>query len=829
MKKLFLLATAIFFSLTSQAQLQSPSEFLPHELGAQFTPHHMLVQYMEHVAQQSPLVELTEYGRTNKDRPLLLAYIGSTENLDRLDAIRENNLKRTGLLDGATDPALNDILVIWLSFGVHGNEAAGPESAMNAIYELLTHPDRDTWLANTVICYDPTINPDGYDRYTHWYRNVSNTIPDPKPSAREHDEPWPGGRVNHYLFDLNRDWAWQTQVESRQRMARFNQWLPQVHVDVHEQGYNSPYYFAPAAPPFHAYITDWQAEFQETIGKNHARYFDENGWLFFTKERFDLLYPSYGDTYPTYNGAIGMTYEQGGIGAGRAVIMDNGDTLTLYDRIAHHTTTVLSTIEISSQHADKLIEEFTEYWSKAQSDPPGNFKTFVLPATNSAGRLASFTKLLDRNGIEYGRAGSRTTLTTYDYQSGATKRLDVQPKDLVISAYQPKAVLTQILLEPETFVEDSITYDITAWSLPYAYGLEAYASTQRLDPQQPFEPATVSVPSTLDAYAYLLAWDDLSDARFLAEAIQRGFQVRYAAEPFRVDNKDYDRGTLVITRADNRKRDPFDEPLQALARKHNQNLVATQTGYVQSGSDFGSGNYRLIEAPKALLLSGESTRSNSFGQAWYYFEQDIGLDVTVRDADQLSRIDLDEYNTLILVDGRYRWSESVRDQVGDWISGGGHVIAVGSAAGNLAGQDGFSLQRAESISTGEEPNNESDYAGQERRYISNLIPGAIFKVHMDGTHPLAYGMGDHYFTLKTSGTAYAKIQNGWNVGTLGEDLMISGFAGQSAREAQKNTAVFAVQSRGRGAITYMVDNPLYRSFWEQGKFLFSNALFFVGN
>jgi len=829
MKISTLLAAACLLAFTIQAQVQSPSEFLPHTLGDQFTPHHMLVQYMEHVAGESPMVELTEYGRTNKDRPLLLAYIGSPENLNRLDAIRRNNLRRTGILTGETDPELDDILVIWLSFGVHGNEAAGPESAMNAVYELLQHPDRDKWLERMVICYDPTINPDGYDRYTHWYRNVSNTVPNVDPNSREHREPWPGGRVNHYLFDLNRDWAWQTQVESRQRMARYNEWLPQIHVDVHEQGYSSPYYFAPAAPPYHQYITDWQAEFQVTIGQNNARYFDKNGWLFFTKERFDLLYPSYGDTYPTYNGAIGMTYEQGGIGAGRAIQLPNGDTLTLHDRIAHHTTTILSTIEVSAEHADQLIEEFTDYWQSSQNTPPGDYTTFVISGDSPEGRLRSFCALLDRNGIRYGRAGKATSMQAFNYQTGEVEQIAVDENDLVVSAYQPRAVLTQILLEPETYVEDSITYDITAWSLPYAYGLEAYASTQRLMPNGDFSFTSPTFATATDAYAYLLPWNDLSDARFLAQALRHGFKVRYATKAFRVDDIDYAPGTLVITRADNRKRGAFDTPLQALARKYGQPLVATQTGFMQSGPDFGSRAYRLIEQPRVLLLGDEGVRTNSFGQAWYYFEQDINLPITIRAANDLQQIELSDFNTLIMVDGRYRLDDGTLSKLNTWLNDGGHLIAMGSANASLAGQSGFSLQRTSAEGGDSAVPEYPDYAGQERRYLSNLIPGAIFKVRMDATHPLAYGIGDTYFSLKTSNTAYAKMESGWNVGYLTDDLMIAGFAGKNAREGQRNATIFGVQRKGEGTVTYLVDNLLFRSFWENGKFLFSNAVFMVGN
>jgi hypothetical protein len=223
------------------------------------------------------------------------------------------------------------------------------------------------WLKNELVIMDPCINPDGRDRYVNWFNSVVSIVPNPQTAAREHQEPWPGGRTNHYNFDLNRDWAWQSQQESRFRLKLYNEWLPMVHVDFHEQGFNEPYYFAPAAEPFHEVITPWQREFQLLIGKNNAKYFDANGWLYFTKERFDLLYPSYGDTYPTYNGAIGMTFEQGGIRGGLAVINEDGDTLTLADRLEHHYTTGLSTVEIASNNSSKLVSEFKKYFGRCCS------------------------------------------------------------------------------------------------------------------------------------------------------------------------------------------------------------------------------------------------------------------------------------------------------------------------------------------------------------------------------------------------------------------------------------------------------------------------------
>ena len=314
-------------TLVAGAQPQPPHEFLGYALGDRFTPHHRVVSYFEHVATETPNVRLQYYGETYEHRPLLVAYVASPENFAKLEDIRQANLNRTGLTDSAVSGSFDDVAIVWLSYNVHGNEAVSTEAVMGVLYELTNSDNARTreWLKNTVVILDPCINPDGRDRYATWYHQHANRPPNASPDSWEHNEPWPGGRPNHYLFDLNRDWAWATQQETRARLRLYNQWMPHIHADYHEQGVNSPYYFAPAAEPFHNLITDWQRELQNTIGANNARYFNEAGWLYFTRERFDLLYPSYGDTYPTYNGAIGMTYEQGGSGrAGLAVTYRRG-------------------------------------------------------------------------------------------------------------------------------------------------------------------------------------------------------------------------------------------------------------------------------------------------------------------------------------------------------------------------------------------------------------------------------------------------------------------------------------------------------------------------
>ncbi len=830
--------TLLLLGATAFAQiLPTPSEYLPHDLGETFTPHHLLVDYYTQIAEASPRVELMQYGRTNEDRPLLLAFVSTPENIARLDAIRENNLKNAGLLPGDTDPALDDFAIVWLSYSVHGNEAAGSEASMGVLYDLANPNDARTseWLKNTVVILDPSINPDGYNRYTNWYRQNATLEIDPNPTSREHNEPWPGGRVNHYLFDLNRDWAWQTQVESRQRMVQYKKWMPHIHADLHEQGYTSPYYFAPAAAPFHEYITDWQGEFQTEIGKNHARYFDREGWLYFTRERFDLLYPSYGDTWPTFNGAIGMTYEQGGHSrAGRAIDLPNGDTLTLYDRVAHHRTTSLSTIEIASKESDRLTDNFRTYFKNAVENPQGDYLTYVVSANNPRGKMERLTTLLDRNGIEYGFATTDYAGSLYSYEENRNVAAGVSPGDLVISAFQPRSVLTQVLFDPDVIVEDSVTYDITSWSIPFAYGLTAYASTQRLKVDtEAAAPAYTDPFAGKDlsgTYAYVVPWTDLASASFLADLCRAGVKVRTATNDFVFGETTYKAGSLVITRADNRKTADFAATVKRLIGKHKVPAEMLETGFSTSGGDLGSGNYQLVTAPKIAVLGGERVNPNQFGQVWYYFEQDLGYPVSIFYPDNIGSVAAGDFDVLILPDGRYNLSGS-EEALAEWVRDGGKLIAIGNANGSLSRLESFSLARKDQPE--EEPAEDAlderllPYGGAERRFISSFNPGAIVAVEMDETYPLSFGIGDRYYSLKTGSTAYDYLNNGVNAARLRKDAFTSGFIGAEARKDLEETLVFGVDGMGRGSVIYLIDNPLYRGFWDQGKLLMANALFQV--
>lgn len=841
MKKLLLVVMLGIVSQSVHAQendLQSPEEFLGYAIGEKFTYHHRVLDYFRYIAASSPNVKLEEYGSTYEDRPLMVAYVGAEENINNLEEISRNNLQRAGVAEGEAPeegPA-----IVWLSYNVHGNEAVSTEAAMRVLYTLASaeREEVEEWLQNTLVIIDPVLNPDGRERYVNWYNQVGNRIVNPNPDALEHNEPWPGGRPNHYLFDLNRDWAWQTQKESQVRMALYNQWLPHIHADFHEQGIESPYYFAPAAEPFHDYITDWQREFQTTIGLNTTKYFDEEGWLYFTREVFDLFYPSYGDTYPTFNGAIGMTIEQGGSGrAGLAVKTAEGDTLTLKERIQHHYITSLSTIEATSENAEKVVENFEEFFEETSENPPGMYKTYVISQQNDQDKLTALKDLLNLHQIEYAQAEEKDTYKGWSYHDTKMTGFRTSPGDLLIPASQAKGLLLQVLFEPESRLSDSVTYDITAWAVPYMMDLQAFATTEEIEgeplPDSPDYELNLSIEKP---YAYLLEWNSLEDVKFLTRLLKAGVKVRFAEEPFVTGNKEYGRGTLIITRRGNENLgERFDYLVREAAREWERPLEATGTGFVAEGKDFGSGGVHYLDAPQVAVLAGEGVSSLAFGEVWHYFEQQIGYPLTVIGTDNANAVDWSSYDVLIVPNGYYSrvLNEEMLNKLENWVREGGRLILMQNAISAVADQKAFGIDEKKEEEEQQEEQEAGDrlqeYGTRERRSISSYNPGSIYRVSLDESHPLAFGYENDYFSLKTDADAYQYLANGWNVGTIrNKEALVSGFVGHKAQEAIAETMVFGVEEKGEGEIIYMTDNPLFRAFWQGGKLLFSNAVFLVG-
>jgi hypothetical protein len=814
---LFIFTWFTLLNPVTAQQIKSPEAFLGYKLGTQFTPHYKVVQYFKHLSENSQGVELENYGKTNEGRDLQLAYISSEENIKNLEEIRIGNLGRTGILDKINT---REIAIVWLSYNVHGNEASSTEAAMQTAYDLLVN--NNNWLLNTLVILDPCLNPDGRERYVNWYNQVKSTPYNNNPDAIEHHEPWPGGRPNHYLFDLNRDWAWASQIETQFRLKVYNKWMPHIHVDFHEQFINSPYYFAPAAQPFHEIITPWQRNFQTQIGKNNAKYFDKNGWLYFTKEHFDLLYPSYGDTYPTYMGAIGMTYEQAGHGrAGLGITIENGTELTLIDRVAHHTTAGLSTVEMASQQSANMIAEFEKFFDNSKL----KYKSYILRGTPE--KIEQVQLFLDQHEIGSFFAEEKT-VKAFDYLSKSIKTIKTSLNDLVINTEQPKGKMVQVLFEPETKLIDSATYDITAWSIPYAFGLQGFATETSINSEGTSEkskPAQINNLVTKNAYAYIAKWSEVSDAKLLGCLLQNGFKIRYAEKDFSLQNKNYTKGSFVVLKADNLHIENFDLTIAQLANSAKKMIDAVQTGFSTNGPDLGSGSFVLIHNKNIAALAGDGISSLNFGEIWHFFEKQLYYPLHVLNVQNINRVDLSKYQVLILPEG-YNANKNQFEILTSYLNNGGKIVAIGSAMRNFSDKEEFALKQKKNDDGAKAKSNLVPYELRERTGLKNNLYGSIFQANIDNTHPLGYGYSKTYLSLKLNSASYELLENGFNIGYYDQNAeVISGFAGVNSAQMVPNSLLFGVEFKGRGKIIYLSDNPLFRSFWQNGKLFFANAVF----
>ncbi|MBS1746333.1 MAG: zinc carboxypeptidase [Bacteroidetes bacterium] len=828
MRKIYLAGLLLFTTIILSAQnIPSPKQFLGYELGEHFTPTYKIDNYFKAVAAAAPsMVKVQQYGTTNEGREMLAAFISSAQNIQDLDKIRTNNLRLAGILHDGTTADVNAPAIVWLSYNVHGNEPSSSEAAMKVLYALVDPNNAETkkWLQDVVVVIDPCQNPDGRDRYVNWYNNAVGKKFNADPQSREHDEPWPYGRTSHYNFDLNRDWAWQTQIESQQKVKLYNTWLPQVHVDLHEQEYDAPYYFAPAAQPFHEVVTQWQKDFQLIVGKNNAKYFDAKGWLYFTKQIFDLFYPSYGDTYPTYNGAIGMTYEQGGIGAGLGVKTSTGDTLTLADRLLHHYTSSISTIEATAMNAHKLVSEFKTYFDNNVNGIGLDNITYVMTSSDQ-NKIEALRRLMELNGISYG-VTSTDNFSGYNYFDNKEEPFKNEGYQIAVNTLQPKGRMVKVLFEQQSKLVDSATYDITSWSMPYCYGLNSWAVKTKL-PLSAY-PAPATITPVQSNYGVLIPYTSIEASKILAALLNDGIHVRFAANPFTYDGKAFGSGTLIVLKGKNDV--AWLDAVNKYCSQYHVQPYSVQTGFMDAGADFGSADVHYIKTPRVALLTGNNVSHIAAGEVWSYFDNVLNYPVSQLDADHLDDINLQQYDVLIMPDGMYPIlnDKDVASKLENFINNGGKVIALESGAAKLASFDWAGLQLNKDTSQSSDSIVQNKYANAERSSLTTFMPGSIFKVQLDNTHPIGYGYPDFYYTLKMDVRTYANISNGWNVGILPAKAYVAGFVGSKIKSRLKEGVLIGEKRFGSGDIIIFNDDVLFRQFWQNGKMLFANAVFFAG-
>jgi hypothetical protein len=475
------------------------------------------------------------------------------------------------------------------------------------------------------------------------------------------------------------------------------------------------------------------------------------------------------------------------------------------------------------------VNNFRTYFQDAVSKPKAGIRSYLIRSDES-GRAKAYTDFLTRNGIEWGYATGGSAVTGgILYDNGKAENLKASAGDIVVPALQPRGNLLSVLMERSSKLSDSATYDITAWSLPFVYGLQAYACKEAIA-YSAQAPASKVEPWVTNAYAYAIPWTGMSSAQCLSKLTKAGIRVRYAEQPFSAGGRDFESGSLLITKAANQQVAGLEQKIQEITKASGTTAVGLRSGFMDKGFDLGSDRVRIIHVPKVAVITGSSVSSLALGEVWHFFDQQLQYPLALLSEQQFLSTAA-EYNVLILADGNYDLlsDKNRNDALKSWVRAGGKIIALEGAVAQLARAEwGIKLKGSDDKAETKEYELLKKYEHRERDGLSAVTPGSIYRVGLDRSHPLAYGYPDYYYTLRQDVNLYEFMKEGWNVGYLKKDDYVAGFAGVKAKDKLKDGLLFGVQELGRGQVVYLADDLLFRSFWENGKLMFCNALFMVG-
>jgi len=840
---LFVLLFALTFVTASQAQnaIPTPDEFLGYTLGERFTPHARILDYFHMLTTRSNLITMQQFGETYEHRPLMLAVITSAKNRAALESIRANVAALTDP-NATTQARANEIAkstpaIAWLAFGVHGNESSSAEVSMEVAHTLLTDPNSAALLENLVVLIDPLLNPDGRERYVQWFIRTRGEEADPNPDAFEHNEPWPGGRFNHYLIDMNRDWAWSSQREVRARVAEYQKWNPQVFVDFHEMGYQSSYFFPPDARPVNANLPKDVDTWLEKFGRADAEAFTKKGWTFFTGEEFDLFYPGYGDSWPSLHGAIGMTYEVAGHSrAGSAITRDDGTVYTLADRIARHYTTAMATLRTASENREGLLQYTYEMMRKQVASGQN---TYLLQPDSP--NFRPLIEMLQRQSIAMSQLASPVTIKAARIDSDAADTHIFPAGTVVVSTRQPLGGLAQTLLErspvfTKGYVEEQQKrthadepdefYDLTSWSLPLAMNVDAYVTTAPVTGEMhPYAPP--ALPAFRAArYGYVIDGSDPNVYRAAGRMLRDAIRFNVSDDVVTVNERNFARGSVVVLKGNNKS--DLDAALERVARETGVAVTPIDSGWTGATS-FGSSKIHFVKDPRIALVGGPRVNATSYGMLWHTLDVDTPLPHTNLSTESLRNVDLSKYGVIVLPDGDYgdRFGKNA-EKLKSWLNGGGTLVVIKGASGFLREKD-VDISKLKPWEAPKKKDDDKDKTpAAPELYNDYRVPGATFRTTMNDRSYLTFGVPRSPNVLIEGSAAFLPVSHAVdNIVTITKEKpLVAGVAWNESIDRLKGSIYLVSEPYGKGQVITFADEPHFRLFWRGTLPLFLNAVLY---
>lgn len=845
----FVFEPALFYD----EAIPSPESALGYELGARFTEYARVVRYFEQLAEASDRVRLNQYGETYEGRPLINLVITSAEHQARLEEVRKEHLRMhsADLSSAEAERLISELPVVTsMSYNIHGNEASSTEAAMRVAYRLAAALDDETRevLDNSIIVLYVCINPDGRDRYVYWYNGMQRQVPAVEPRDLEHYAPWPNGRTNHYWFDLNRDWVWGVHPESRGQVETYRKWMPQVHVDYHEQGYNNNYFTVPGTTPRNLLLPDDYEPLADTFGRANIAEFDKYQINYFTRQNFDFFYPGYGSSYPSIMGAVAMLTEQGGIGAGLGIETNDGYVLTLRQRIFDHYTTSIATIRKAAEHKEMFRRYSYEAWRPENSKSP--VRGYFFPPQENP-YLGDVIDILLRHGVEVVQTTGEVSLgAARNFRTGENERKTLPEGTYFVATDQPSHLFINSILERNMAIEDSVMYDMATWSAPLAYNLEAYSTEENIAVDgTPVAEAPALAGGLRNAgarYAYVLNWNQRHAPRALSMLWEKGYRVRAAREPFGNGEDDYPAGSLIILNGHNRdKQATIASDMQSVARETGVVIDGLDSGRMLEGMDLASSDNRPLKQPRVALLVEPPFSTYTAGQIYFLFDWETRLPVERIRASILQQTalpkfgsrygyaDLNDYDVLILPGGgsglKEMFGKEQIEELKQWVSAGGVIVATESAVSFfMSGASDFTkVKMANAPRDTSEQAKYLPYAERRDYYGKKRIPGSALNGQVDITHPLAFGLQPELYSLNFSTQALEPDPGLQTVGFYDKDaesLLAAGYASRENLEHLSGKAFAGVVEIGAGKVVFLLDNTQYRMFWRGPSRMMQNAV-----